>query len=117
LKRLYNATANSLRAIVDGVSTEAASREEAISLALAIPVGLFIAPSPAWYVAMIGALLVLLAVEFLNTAVEKLSDHVTPERHVDIGRIKDFGSAAVLCALCFSALIWLAAIAVRCGLL
>lgn len=117
MKRLYNATANSLRAIVDGVKTEAAIREEAIALAIALPAGFLIAPSPAWYVAMIGALLVLLAIEFLNTAVEKLSDHVTPERHVDIGRIKDFGSAAVFFALCFAGLLWLAAIAARCGLL
>ena len=48
---------------------------------------------------MIAALLVVLAVEFLNTAIEKLSDHVTPEQHRDIGRIKDFGSSAVFCAL------------------
>ena len=44
---------------------------------------------------MIGSLLVLLAVEFFNTAIEKFSDHVTPEHHKVIGRIKDYGSAAV----------------------
>jgi diacylglycerol kinase (ATP) len=117
LKRLYSATANSLRGIVDGVKTEAAIREEAILLVLALPLGFFLAPSPGWYLAMIGVLLILLAVEFLNTAIEKLADHVTPERHVDIGRIKDFGSAAVFSGLCLAGLVWLAAIAVRCGLL
>jgi diacylglycerol kinase (ATP) len=61
-------------------------------------------------------LLTVLAVEFLNTAIEKLSDHVTPEHHVAIGRIKDFGSAAVFCGLCLAGLVWLAALAVRCGL-
>lgn len=116
MKRLYSATANSLRGLVDGVRTEAAIREEVVLLVLALPLGFFLAPSPVWYVAMIGVLLVLLAVEFLNTAIEKLADHVTPERHVDIGRIKDFGSAAVFCGLCLSGLVWLAAIAVRCGL-
>ena len=55
---------------------------------IAVPLGILIAPSVAWYVAMIAALLVVLAVEFLNTAIEKLSDHVTPEQHRDIGRIK-----------------------------
>jgi diacylglycerol kinase (ATP) len=65
---------------------------------------------------MIATLLVILAVEFLNTAIEKLSDHVTPEQHRDIGRIKDFGSSAVFCALALAGLVWLAAIAVRCGL-
>lgn len=116
MKRLFSATRNSLRGIVDGVKTEAAVREEAIAFALAVPIGFVIAPSLAWYVAMIAALLVILAVEFLNTAIEKLSDHVTPEQHRDIGRIKDFGSSAVFCALALAGLVWLAAIAVRCGL-
>jgi len=52
-----------------------------------------------------------------NTAVEKLADHVTPEEHDEIRRIKDFGSAAVFCALCLAGLVWLAALAVRLGLI
>jgi diacylglycerol kinase (ATP) len=117
LKRLYNATFNSFRGLIDGVMTEAAVREEAILLAAGVPLGLALAPSAAWYVAMIGAILLVLAVELLNTAVEKLSDHVTPEHHYAIGRIKDFGSAAVFCALSFMGLVWLTAIALRIGLL
>ncbi len=116
MKRLYSATINSLRGLVYGVKTEAALREEVILLAAAVPLGLFVAPSPAWYVAMIGALLVLLAVEFLNTAIEKLADHITREQHPDIRRIKDFGSAAVFSAICLAGIVWLAAIVVRCGL-
>jgi diacylglycerol kinase (ATP) len=114
--RLFSATKNSLRGIADGIRTEAAIREEVIAFVLAVPIGIFIAPNLAWYVAMIAALLVLLAVEFLNTAIEKLSDHVTPEQHRDIGRIKDFGSSAVFCALALAGLVWLAAIALRFGL-
>ena len=117
MKRLYSATFNSFRGLIDGVMTEAAVREEAVMLAIAVPAGFVLAPSPAWYVAMIGAILLVLAVELLNTAVEKLSDHVTPEHHYAIGRIKDFGSAAVFCALAFAGLVWLVAIALRVGLL
>jgi diacylglycerol kinase (ATP) len=116
VKRLFSATKNSLRGIADGIKTEAAVREEAIVFVLAVPLGIFVAPSLAWYVAMIATLLVLFAVEFLNTAIEKLSDHVTPEQHRDIGRIKDFGSSAVFCALALAALVWLAALALRIGL-
>ena len=117
MKRLYSATFNSIRGLIDGVMTEAAVREEAILLVIALPLGLALAPSPGWYVAMIGAILLVLAVEFLNTAVEKLSDHVTPEHDYAIGRIKDFGSAAVFCALSFTGLVWLTAAALRFGLL
>jgi len=116
VKRLFSATINSLRGLGYGFKSEAALREEAIALAVAVPLGLFIAPSAAWYVAMIGTLMVLLAVEFLNTAIEKLADYVTREHHSDIRRIKDFGSAAVFCAISLAGLVWLAAIAVRCGL-
>jgi diacylglycerol kinase (ATP) len=115
VKRLFSATQNSLRGLVDGVRTEPALREEAVLLVIAVLLGLFLAPNIAWYVAMIAALLVVLAVEFLNTAIEKLSDHVTREQHADIRRIKDFGSAAVFCGLGLTGLVWIAAIMVRLG--
>ena len=41
----------------------------------------------------IGAVL---AVEALNTAIEELCDHVTPEEHPHIGKVKDLGSGASL---------------------
>ncbi|MDO8514039.1 MAG: diacylglycerol kinase family protein [bacterium] len=41
----------------------------------------------------IGAVL---AVEALNTAIEELCDHVTPEEHPSIGKVKDLGSGAAL---------------------
>ncbi len=115
LKRLFSATRNSLRGVADGFKTEPALRDEAILLVVAVPLGLVVAPGVAWYLAMIGVVLVLLAVEFLNTAVEKLADHVTPELNNHIRRIKDWGSAAVFCMLCLTGLIWLAALAVRAG--
>jgi diacylglycerol kinase (ATP) len=117
VKRLLSATINSLRGLRYAIVREAAVREEAIVFALAVPIGVFVAPGPAWYVAMIVALLVLLAVELLNTAIEKLADHVTREHHPEIGMIKDFGSAAVFCALCLAGLVWLTATAVRVGLI
>ncbi len=42
---------------------------------------------------------VVLAVEALNTAIEELCDHVTPEEHFRIGKIKDIGSGASLLVL------------------
>jgi diacylglycerol kinase (ATP) len=117
LKRLYSATQNSIRGLVDGFKTEATLRDEALLVVAGLLFGLVIAPSGAWYAAMIATLLVVLAVEFLNTAIEKLADHVTREQHSEIRRIKDFGSAAVFCSLGLAGLVWLVALAVRCGLL
>jgi diacylglycerol kinase (ATP) len=117
VKRIFSATINSLRAIGYGFRREAALREEMVALALGLLLALAIAPSIAWYVAMIASLLALLAIEFLNTAIEKLSDHVTPEQDKAIGRIKDYGSAAVFCGICLAGLVWLAALVLRVGLL
>jgi diacylglycerol kinase (ATP) len=116
VKRLYSATINTLRGLAAGIKTEAALREEAIVLVVAMPVALFVAPSLAWYVAMIGVLLIVLAIEMLNTAIEKLADVVTRERHPQIGLIKDLGSAAVFCTLCLAAFVWLAALVLRLGI-
>lgn len=117
MKRLYGAFLNTLRGLGWCLAHETAVRQEAILLVIAIPLGIFVAPGVGWYVAMVGVLLALLAVELLNTSIEKMADHVTPDWHLEIGRIKDLGSAAVFCALCLAGLIWLAAIALRLGFL
>jgi diacylglycerol kinase (ATP) len=117
LKRIFSATRNSFRGIVDGVRTEPAIRDEAVMFVGALVLGCVVAPNVRWYLVMISVLLVVLAIEFLNTAIEKLADHVTPEQHDAIGRIKDWGSAAVFCGLCLTGIVWLAAIAVRLGLM
>ena len=116
VKRLFSATINSLRGLRYGFQSEAALREEMLLLAAGVLLGFIVAPSVGWYVIMIASLLILLVVEFLNTAIEKLADYVTRERHIEIRRIKDFGSAAVFCAICLSGLVWLAALAVQVGL-
>lgn len=116
LERLHGATLNTFRGLAHALRSEAALREECVALAIALPLGALIAPSVAWYVAMTGVLLLVLAVELLNTAVEKLADHVTPEWNRDIGIVKDIGSAAVFCVLLLAGLVWSAALAVRIGL-
>jgi diacylglycerol kinase (ATP) len=113
LARLYAAARNTMSGLAHATRTERALQEECAALGMAVPLGFFIAPNAGWYVAMIGALILVVTVELLNTAIEKLADHVTPEWNQDIGIVKDIGSAAVFCALALAALIWGAAIAVR----
>ena len=60
-------------------------------------------------VALVGSLLLVLAVELLNTAVEKLCDRLHPGRDPAIGLVKDLGSAGALCAQALAALVWAAA--------
>jgi diacylglycerol kinase (ATP) len=111
--RLVYAMGNTANGLRHALRSEAAVRQEAVLVAIAIPVGLAIAPNAGWYVAMIAALLLLVAIELLNTAIEKLADHVTPDWNLRIGLVKDFGSAAVFMAILMAGLVWLTAAGIR----
>jgi diacylglycerol kinase (ATP) len=109
MKRIYLAFFYSMDGLSHGFRKEEAVRQEIIMLALALPLGWFLATSWWIYLALIGSLLVVLAVELLNTAIERLSDHVRPELHSDIKVVKDLGSAAVFAAILFAAAVWITA--------
>ena len=108
---------NSWQGLKAAATSEAAFREELIAFVLSIPLALLITPLAWKRLALVGVVLLLMAVELLNTAIEKLSDHVTATHHPDIGRIKDMGSAAVGVALVIAGFTWLLALAEWVGLL
>ena len=114
---MWRATLNSWAGLKAAARSEAAFREELIALAVSVPLAFFITPLAWKRFALIGVILLLLVVELLNTAIEKLSDHVTPAQHPDIGRIKDMASAAVGVALAIAGFTWLLAIAEWLGLI
>ena len=63
--------------------------------------------------ALLASLLLMLAAEFLNTAIEKLCDHLHPDHHARIGVVKDLASAGAFMAQAVAALVWLAALVDR----
>ena len=71
---------------------------------------LLLRPDPVWW-ALTGIMVMLvLAAELINTALEHLADHLHPEQHPNIKLVKDCAAAAVL-LLSFGAL-WLAVVMV-----
>lgn len=76
-------------------------------LALGVPLAFFLTGDAGWRFALIGSLILLIIVELLNTALEKLSDRVTREPDPEIKRVKDMGSAAILLALLIAGGLWL----------
>jgi len=114
---MWRATLNSWRGMIAAARSEQAFREELIALAIAVPLAFLIAADAWKRLTLIGVILLLMAVELLNTAIEKLSDHVTPAHHPDIGRIKDMSSAAVGVALAIAGFTWLLALAQWVGLI
>ena len=115
--RLLRATLNSWNGLRAAARSEQAFREELVALVIAMPAAFFVATETWRRVTLIGVVLLLMIVELLNTAIEKLSDHVTPHHDDAIGRVKDMGSAAVGLSLLLCGLVWLAALAERFGLL
>jgi diacylglycerol kinase (ATP) len=114
--RIWRAMLNSWAGLVAAARSEQAFREEIVALVLAVPLAFLIAAEAWKRLMLIGVILLLMAIELLNTAIEKLSDHVTPAQHPDIGRIKDMASAAVGVGLAIAGVTWLLAIAQWLGL-
>ena len=107
LGRIYKAFLNSCAGFAFGLRTERAIQQEFVLLMIGLPASWFVGTNVMERITLILALVAVLCVEFLNTAVEKLCDHVTPELHEHIRAIKDMGSAACFCAQATAAVIWL----------
>ena len=117
MRRLLLATLNSWNGLRAAARNEQAFRQELMAFALAVPLAFMVGAGLWQRVALIGVVALILIVELLNTAIEKLSDHVNPDNHPVIGWVKDMGSAAVGLSLLLAGLVWLAALAERLGLL
>lgn len=115
MRALYFAFLNSWRGLVHGARTERAVRLELALLLLGVPLA-FLVGATLWVrVALLVSLLLMLAAEFLNTAIEKLCDHLHPDHHRRIGIVKDLASAGTFLAQGIAALVWLAALYERLG--
>jgi len=115
LLRLWKATVNSRNGLAFALRSEQAVREEVGALILAIPLAWLIGATVMRKVELFGAVVLVLVVELLNTAIEKLADRLTTDHDLQIGRVKDMGSAAVGVTLLMSGLFWLFAVAERMG--
>jgi diacylglycerol kinase (ATP) len=117
MDRILRAAINSWNGLKAAVRTEAAFRQEAAVLLVAVPLA-FLVGEGAWTrLALIGVLVFVMVVELLNTAIEKLADRVSRETDMQIGVVKDLGSAAVGISLLLAGAVWLLALAGRVGLL
>ena len=104
--RLYFAIIYSCRGIKAAFSSEAAVRQEIVAMALLLPIVLILDVTNSERVLLLFSLFIVLITELLNTAVEKLSDHVSTDMHELIGKAKDIGSAAVFISLILALVTW-----------
>ena len=113
--RLWRATINTRNGLVFAIRSEQAVREELVALVISLPLAWLIGMTAMRRIELVGAVVMVLVVELLNTAIEKLADRLTTDHDPQIGRVKDMGSAAVGVALVMAGLFWLFAIAERMG--
>jgi diacylglycerol kinase (ATP) len=115
IARIVAAFRNTVGGLREGLSTEAAIKQEFAIACVAVPLSFFIADDLWTWVALIASLLFVLAIEFLNTAIERLCNHIQPDQHDAIRITKDLGSAAVFFALALAGLVWVVAAIDRFG--
>jgi diacylglycerol kinase (ATP) len=115
LLRIWRATLNSRNGLIFAVRSEQAIREELVALVISLPMAWLCGATLMRRVELVGMVLMVMVVELLNTAIEKLADRLTTDHDPQIGRVKDLGSAAVGVALIIGALFWMFAIAERIG--
>ena len=113
--RFWRATINTRNGLAFAIRSEAAVREELVALALALPLAWLVGVTGMRRIELVAVVVLVLVVELLNTAIEKLADRLTTDPDPQIGRVKDMGSAAVGVSLVMAGLFWLFAFAERMG--
>ena len=112
--RVWRAAGFSLAGLRAGWG-ETAFRQEALAAIVLLPCAFWLGRSWTETALLAGSVLIVMAVELLNTAIEACIDRIGPEWHDLSKRAKDMGSAAVLLTLLLCGGIWVAALYQRFG--
>jgi len=110
MARLFSALGYSLSGLKVAYISEAAFRQEVWLAIVLLPLAWFVGDTALERGILASSVLLLLVVELLNTAIEKVVDRIGDEYHDLSGAAKDMGSAAVLVTLVLVAVIWCAVI-------
>lgn len=105
-RRILRAGEHSLRGLRATFRGESAFRQELGLALILVPAGLWLGRSGLERAVLLAALLLVLIVELLNTAIEAAVDRIGPEVHPLAGQAKDAGSAAVMIALMLVLVVW-----------
>jgi undecaprenol kinase len=82
--------------LTHAVATEHSLRFQVTAFAVMLIVLAVLRPEPIWWALILLASGAVIAAELLNTAIELLADHLHPETHASIRRVKDCAAGAVL---------------------
>jgi diacylglycerol kinase (EC 2.7.1.107) len=105
--RLVKASIYSYRGFIAAFRNEAAFRQELLLAVVLIPLAFWLDVTSLERVVMVSAVVMVLIVELLNSAIESVVDRVGYEHHELAGRAKDIASAAVLLSVCLLVFVWI----------
>ena len=106
LRRLRDASGYSAAGLATAWRSEEAFRQEVLLAAALIPLALWLGQTAMERMVLIGAWLLVMIVEVLNSSIEATVDRIGDDHHVLSGKAKDLGSAAVFLSLVLAALAW-----------
>lgn len=93
--RLLDATRWSFQGLRAAWLHESSFRLEVCVALVLLPTSAWVGRTPLERVVLVASVLLVLAMELLNSAIEAVIERYGPEHHVLAGRAKDMGSAAV----------------------
>ena len=103
---IFKAAGYSLSGLASGLRLSLAFRQEAAVLVLlVILLSVFGKPAATWLIA-IGAWLLVMMAELLNTAIEEALNLITTDYNIHVKHAKDMASAAVFLMLALNAALW-----------
>ena len=111
LKSWVRAFGNSMAGLRHAALNERPVRHEAVGLGLGLVAAPFVAETPRHAVMLVAVIVLVVAIELLNNAIEAICDLVHPERHELVKIAKDSGSAAVLLVILVALSFWIEALA------
>ncbi|HEY9255547.1 MAG TPA: diacylglycerol kinase [Stenotrophomonas sp.] len=109
--RIFKAAVWSMQGLRAAWLHESSFRLEVYLTVVLVPLALWWGHGAVERVLLIGSLLLVLAMELANSAIEAVIERYGPEHHELAGRAKDMGSAAVFVlmlnvALCWALILW-----------
>ena len=106
LKRLKNAFFFSMAGFKTCFKTEEAFRQEVFLLIPTIPLALWFGETGVERALLIGAMLLIIIAEMINSGIERVVDRISFERHDLSKEAKDIGSAVVLVSIVNALITW-----------
>lgn len=96
----------SKQGLIAAFKGEAAFRHELGAAVILVPLAFWLGKTNIEVAIMVFSVLIVLAIELLNSGLEAIVDRVSTEHHELSGRAKDMGSAAAFVAMVNCGIVW-----------